>query len=184
MKILSNVFHILILLSFFTPYFPIGCEKHAVETEEIIINQTDSLEDSVALEDTLSKLNNANILVDSSLNNTDTTERKLPFYAALLIQNDCITGFGALTVDIENDIKTIFSLRLCYILIIISFVFTFFGSKNTYKKIFILGVVALCCLLIVFIFNYKDLLFGFYLTTAICFTNTILSRYIWKKENK
>lgn len=184
MKILSKVLHVLILLSSFTPYFPIGCKKHAVETEKNDITQTDTLHDSIALDDALSKINNTNVSIDTLVADTVSEDNDLPFYAPIIFRESGITGFGVLTGDMENDLVTIFSLRLCWFLAFIALIFTFFKRKNIYKKIFTIGLIELACLLVVLIFNHKGLLYGFYVTLAFCLMNTILSRYIWKQEDE
>jgi hypothetical protein len=156
------------------PFLPIGCQQNKMSIAEEVVE--------VNTEDTL-LLNKQDSLytVSSDINETS-TDTNTPFYAPLLIRESGVTGLGILTVDMKYDLETILSLRLYYILVLISLVMILFKRNVKYKIVFVFGVIALFCLLMVFVFNYKELLYGFYITLSICIVNTILSWYIWKKE--
>lgn len=178
MKSLSKILHVLILLSFFTPYFPIGCkQKESVATEDVIVE--DIIDNT---DNTLLNSNSDSFEVDSSVVENDTTEEKIPFYAPLIVRDNSVTGFGVLTVDMEDDIPTVLGLRLCYVIAFISLAYLFLKKRNIYKIIFINSIIALLCMTIVFIVNYKDLLYGFYLTALCCFASVLLSGWVWKNE--
>lgn len=154
------------------PFFPIGCQQNKMNVAKEVVE--------VNTEDTL-LLNKQDSLytVSSDINETS-ADTIIPFYAPLLIRASGFTGLGILTVDMEYDLVTILSLRLCCILVLISLVIIIFKRNVKYKIVF--GVIELICLLIVFVFNHKELLYGFYSMLSACFLNTILSWYIWKKE--
>jgi hypothetical protein len=91
------------------------------------------------------------------------------------------SGFTFVFGTFDNVSVPAIALQLCFALIVASLIFSFRQNPEMRRWIFPLGILELICLAIFYFGVERYVMWGFWTTVAICFLNTILSRFIYKK---
>ena len=180
LKIFSRIIHIVFIASFFLPFLK-GCDTVSAEEKAKIEK---ALQDSIA-----SAKAEKHVVVADSVKSIITvaaavTDRALkkqePFSEkatkAVLFSEGNYTGLG-LAIITFNEIS------VCLILVVTSFVLGFYKRGRVFRFIFMCSLAEILCLLIALCASDREsLMYGFWVSIAVCLLNAFVSGIIFRKE--